>query len=480
MAMQASVLDDVAMKRMASYNNELRSSNSKLAGIHKREAAKPSARSWGQLMRNYKSDAVSLPWQPKDYEPFNVVTRYQMSRDERDYDPVAGRFNDRDRERQYKREERATELLRSQIGKERQLGYTQTFDIINHKSKVPKRSMDKPGMHVARKPMPDTRSTYNILTNKGPLPEGMGNDAEHQTLHDPNEVPFNIVSNKFHEDHEQKTALEADASRRLAAERFWKSRNYDPVKGTYYDNQKEAEYWQAVRDSEKVQGQAQDAKLPRSVQYAEGSLYNPITQSARNTARLREVTAIGDRGLNAIKRTAVERDIRTRSDAFDAKMESRVMNRISHARAEERRCHGYDVVTCNNFPRHEVRAALSTTSAFDHTGMLTRTGAGAGTGSGTGRGRGSARSGASNSGAPVARQAPMRLPATHSSRRGGAGVGSRAGAGSARGRIATGRTTGRSSVCSTARSARSAPGGGAPPVPPLQLPAEKPATGIDD
>eukprot|EP00936_MAST-01D_sp_MAST-1D-sp1_P002747 g2747.t1 len=477
MAMQASVLDDVAMKRMAAYNRELRNSNSKLSSIHKREAAKPSARSWGQMVRNYKADAVSLPWQPSDYEPFNVVTRYQMSRDERDYDPVAGRFNDRDRERQYKREERATELLRSQIGKERQLSYTQTFDIINHKSKVPKRSMNKPGMQVTRKPMPDTRSTYNILTNKGPLPEGMGNDSEHQTLHDPNEVPFNIVSNKFHVDHERKMALEADASRTLAAERFWKSRNYDPVKGTYYDNQKEAEYWQAVRDSEKVQGQAQAAKLPRSVQYAEGSLYNPITQSARNTARLREVTAIGDRGLNAIKRTAVERDIRTRSDAFDAKMESRVMNRISHARAEERRCHGYDVVTCANFPRDEVKAALSTTSAFDRTGMLTRTG--------TGRGGGSARPGASNSGTSMAGPAPL-LPATHSSRRSGAGVGARQSAGSARGRVATGRTTGRSSMGSTARSltarsvtARSAPGG-APPVPPLKLPAEKPATGIDD
>lgn len=363
--MQASVMDDIAMKRMASCNHSYVHSNDLISKTRNRILAQPSARSWGEQLQTYKANSTKVPWKAEEREPVQVVTRYQMSRDERDFDPVAGKFRDRERERQYKREERATALLQLQEGKEKQMSYTQTFDIVNHKSKLKQGRRDGP-LPVARKPMPDSRSSYNIVSNKGPLPEGQS-EGRHHSHEDPNEVDFNVVSNKYLSNHDEKQAMDNEAMKHLAAEKFWKSHNYDAVAGVFYDPAKEADYHGAVRDKERTQGQTQRARLPRSHQYSEGALYDPINLDMRDEERFAEVEAVGDRTVAKIKRTKVEASTKVRSDHFDAMMSGRARNRISHARAEERVAHGYNVLTNEVNPRGVMRATLRQNTAFERT-----------------------------------------------------------------------------------------------------------------
>lgn len=366
MAMQASVLDDIAMQRMADCNRSFVRSNDLINKTRNRILTQPSARSWGEQIKTYKANSVKVPWKANEREPVEVVTRYQMSRDERDFDPVAGKFRDRERERQYRREERATALLKMQEGKEQALGHTATFDIINHKSKVKGGKGKGAALMVARPTMPDTRSSYNIVSNKGPLPPGQS-EGRHQVHADPNEVDFNIISNKYLSNHDEKQEQDDEAARHLAAEKYWKSHNYDPVEGVFVDPAKEAEYHAAVRASEAKQGLSARARLPRSAQYSEGALYDPINLAMRDEQRFKEVEAIGDRTVAKIKRTTVEASTKSRAEHFDRMMSGRARNRVSHAREEERVAHGYNVLTNEVHGRELMRSTLRATNAFERT-----------------------------------------------------------------------------------------------------------------
>jgi hypothetical protein len=74
-----------------------------------------------------------VPWKPEDV-PVKRETRYEQSRKERIQDPVLCRYRDPDSESQVKRveEKKLTEKLNA--ARDRQLNYSQTFNIVSHKS----------------------------------------------------------------------------------------------------------------------------------------------------------------------------------------------------------------------------------------------------------------------------------------------------------------------------------------------------------
>ena len=49
---------------------------------------------------------------------------------------------------------------------------------------------------------------------------------------------FNVLTNKYHEDHEEKVAVDKEVALNRAADRYWKTHNYDPIRGTYFDKAK--------------------------------------------------------------------------------------------------------------------------------------------------------------------------------------------------------------------------------------------------
>ena len=53
---------------------------------------------------------------------------------------------------------------------------------------------------------------------------------------------YNIVSNKYLEHHDQKVLADEQISKAEAASKYWKTHNFDPVRCTYYNEQKEQEF----------------------------------------------------------------------------------------------------------------------------------------------------------------------------------------------------------------------------------------------
>ena len=53
---------------------------------------------------------------------------------------------------------------------------------------------------------------------------------------------YNIISNKYLEQHDQKVAADEHIHKAEAALRYWKTHDFDPVNCAYYDQDKEDEF----------------------------------------------------------------------------------------------------------------------------------------------------------------------------------------------------------------------------------------------
>ena len=98
---------------------------------------------------------------------------------------------------------------------------------------------------------------------------------------------FNIVSNRYVEHHDAKEEANLDIARAEAAKEFWRTRDYDPIRGQYFDEEKETKFVQEREEKSKVHGKDQVKKLPATVQN-EGMMYNPINMHIEDESRLND------------------------------------------------------------------------------------------------------------------------------------------------------------------------------------------------
>ena len=86
---------------------------------------------------------------------------------------------------------------------------------------------------------------------------------------------YNIITNRYLELHDEKTQVDSEVQRLDAAKKYWKSNDFDPVNGSYYDPDKEKEFVETWAKNAKEHGKDWVKKMPKTWQ-EKGSLYNPI------------------------------------------------------------------------------------------------------------------------------------------------------------------------------------------------------------
>jgi len=305
--------------------------------------------SWGADISNYKASKGKVPWKTEQQKKVVQITKYQRSREERAYDPIQGNFRDQGLEKQYKKEEQEVAKTAIQKANDMALQYTQTFNIVNHKPNI-KASKLRKNIKAARQggkeksKVPATRVGYNIVSNKGfskhhhappgqrPVGDDGGDEAPKRDAPGTQKLDFCIISNKYNNSHDDKEALDKLASQQLAADRYWKTHNFNPVEGKFYDGSKETEFQGMLKKSEKVQGQEQLSAQPRSIKYSEGAMYDLISNATKDNGKLGEISAIGDRALKSKKRHQIEANLRQTSLNNDTMQAQRTMNRMSRTK----------------------------------------------------------------------------------------------------------------------------------------------------
>ncbi|KAF0685916.1 Aste57867_22233 [Aphanomyces stellatus] len=290
----------------------------------------PRGQSWGEDIRIYKASKAVVPWRPEQREPVRHITRYEKSREEREFDLIRAQYRDVQREGATKDLEIKQSMQALVDAKIKQSRYVQKFNLINHSSAEPE------PVDVTLRP-PNTRVRYNIVNHHelavAPVheapPDALGKKmVESQHLG----RPFSVISNKYHTDHDQRARAEAVHQKETATVKFNKTHTFNPLLVRYYDCEKEAAFLVARDAHAKLHGLDRDDLLPHGEQFCASRLYNLVNHTVLKPEKFKTVTNVDNRRLNVMKATKINHDIHARAQVLEDLTETRSLNRISHAR----------------------------------------------------------------------------------------------------------------------------------------------------
>ena len=250
--------------------------------------------------------------------------------------------------------------------KDRALRYEQTFDIINLDNKLkgleglPGYPEEKPPNYKNRNLGNNSKTPYNIIScldfadhhylppeQRPPRLEEKPrtykiNVAEHRD--------FNIISNKYLQDHEEKAKIDLDSYKQHAAEQYWKTHDYDIFNCKFIDPHKEEEV--SVQNGQEIEKVAKKKyeKLPNGIKYSEGALYQAISMKIVDPERLYEIDVKSKQAKQRYEnRYDIEKEYHDRDIEYQEKSKIQAVNRIAHERYTENIERGYDILSHSPF-----------------------------------------------------------------------------------------------------------------------------------
>ncbi|TMW63740.1 hypothetical protein Poli38472_002681 [Pythium oligandrum] len=325
-------------------------------------------KSWADDIQKYQAAKAILPWLPEQQTPVKHVTRYEKSREERKYDLVLAEFRDAEREVGLQKNEDAKRKQDLEHSRAKQLRNVQRFNLINHAPMYSgARDPKDPPPHETRTFRKTTNVDYNIVTNL----VSSNNTAAEPTS--PTRSPakyrtrdFSILTNKYHSNHEERAQIEQQHAKEVAAVKFYKTHNYDPVRITYFDPDKETEFLERRHQEQQVHGKDRVFQLPPREQFSEGRLYNILNQKIINPEQISRFENIANRATNKMQKTAYEKRMRDVGRQQVEQDEERCLNRYAHERHEQSYVHGFDPISNEPFQgiNAKPRMPLRTHSAL--------------------------------------------------------------------------------------------------------------------
>jgi len=160
---------------------------------------------------------------------------------------------------------------------------------------------------------------------------------------------FDVLSNKYIENHTSREFSDFSKMRDDLTEKYWKNHDFDILAVRYCDSSKQEAFQNELKANEKVHGVKQHEKLPASVKYSEGKVYDIINNQVRNGNAISGIDDKRNKNVASKKTSIIEEQIRTKSTMEDDLLETRVMNRIHPSRYKADRQYGYDPITNVSF-----------------------------------------------------------------------------------------------------------------------------------
>ena len=271
---------------------------------------------------------------------------------ERQFDPVSMQYTDSNREEKYQ----TTKIERiNTLGQRTQEVRKKTFNIVSHEGPE-RKNIDFITSINSRAGVPNRRyhilnnlnledhKTFPIICNENLIWDKI-RESSTVLIPEGKNREFNIVSNKFYKNDEDRRREEYERTKEHVLQKYWETHDYNPIKAKYYDVNKEQTYQEQRHILEEVQGTALGLMIPPSIQYSEGKSYNILNNSVYDENKLKASRTVQDQALNRMKVLKVESGIKSERDSKAEQAEARRMNKISFKRWENQVNRGYNMVT---------------------------------------------------------------------------------------------------------------------------------------
>ncbi|KAJ8609407.1 hypothetical protein CTAYLR_009092 [Chrysophaeum taylorii] len=309
----------------------------------------PREATWGSTIQKYDADRRTACWgsgamPPKDRRVSHFEKRTSLN-------PLLGFHFDRTNEERARDAEAASVAARVAAARTKQ----SAFDIVTHRHRrqlAPPKAAAAAAAGGAALASARWRTTAsrNIISHAAEPTKPSGHAArlgEGIAPHSWHRRDYDIVSNKYGD--ERRRREDAIKARHDAERKFWKTHDYDPLVGRYYDPAKEAEFSRQRDAFSAIAGSSALARLPPAVQYSEGKAYDILSHAVKDQAKVAIAAGVGNRAVAGKKNPTVERAVKAEVEARDARDQNRALARLAktvHLREREAgRHHGYDVLT---------------------------------------------------------------------------------------------------------------------------------------
>ena len=316
---------------------------------------------WRDYMKQYDLERTNVAWTKA--EPPPRKTHKDVWKLETQYNPILQSYTDPTVEANVRQLEHDRLIDTLAKNKDRALRYEQTFNVVNLENKL-KGLEGLPGYpqeqsQLKKKFLAESKAPYNIISNLDladhhylPPEERPAKPAEAPRTYKINAVEyrdFDIISNKYLQSHEDKQRDDIQRFKQEAAEKYWRTHDYDPVNVCYFDPDKEEEFRATQVERAKVHGHDVIEKLPNGVKYSEGALYQPINMRVVDANRLHEIDLKHKLAKQRYEaRYDIEEEYRERDIMEQERDKLRTLNRLDYQRHVEGRERGYNIV--NNVP----------------------------------------------------------------------------------------------------------------------------------
>ena len=312
-----------------------------------------SSGSWGDMIRATEITRRSLPWDSTKTEPIQRFPTYERKAKEREFDPVNMKWRNPEKEQALINKKKEQLDLKLKTVSEMR---SNKFNFITHEG--PPRQRDLWDLPPASLPF-GGRERHLIsglsLDGHKNCPTLYDHDYCSQNqkpkigLKKPeNRREFDVTTNRFIKNNDEKQKEEYQDMKNHVLKKYWKTHDYDIIKGIFLEPDKEAHFLQTREVISQVQGMSQLARLPPSVLFSDGNTYNILSHKVIDQQRLNTSSELLIREQNRCKGLQIQAKQQEVGKIIYDRNEERKMNRIKFNRWEKQIDRDYDIIKNNN------------------------------------------------------------------------------------------------------------------------------------
>ena len=331
---------------------------------------------WKNDIKKYSYNKTHTIWGKENTTQPRITTKMVKS-NENIYNPILQTYSDLNYDKKLRQKEKSdimTEIVKNQ---DNRLKIEQTFNIINLRDRLkgfekdPNYPVMKDLIH-SRKRIESNPKNFNIISNL-PLSQHYFDKPENRPTYSSSapkegkklfknigERDYDIISTRYKYFNDEKNEVDKDIKKIKTAEIFYKKNEYNPIKGKFYNNEKEEEFLKKRKEEQKNWGIERFNNLPKCVK-GKSDIYNLITLKIVDQ---KEMDKMIQEEKNKTQRYGIkyklEKYYRNESMKQLDKQENRKNGKASYLRYKEQDERQFDIIDLKDRPYNQHKDIIKT------------------------------------------------------------------------------------------------------------------------